>query len=144
MQTKINNKFVTKDSDGNPNGYLVPIFNVHEKFHVADKVPQQVYLTVVKPHGIKGPHLHYIRTGFFTCIKGNVRIVVKDVDGKYNCLYSGEDHDYLSVIVPTGIPAAIQNIGNEDAFILNMPNPAWTPEMNDEFIADFSDFNFKL
>jgi hypothetical protein len=55
---------------------------------------------------------------------------------------SGEDHEFRSVIVPTGIPAALQNIGNEDAFILNMPHPAWTPEMNDEHSADFSDFDF--
>jgi len=143
MKTKINQKFITKDSAGGITGYLIPIYNVNEKFHDVDKEPQQVYLTVVKPSEIKGPHLHYIRTGFFTCIKGNVRIIIK-IDGKYKCFNSGEDFNYLSVIIPTGIPAAIQNIGNEDAFVLNMPSPAWTPEMNDEHTADFSDFNYQI
>lgn len=142
MQTKINKRFITKDSDGIENGYLIPIFNIHEDFHDADKVPQQVYLTVTKPGKIKGPHLHYIRTGFFTCIKGNVRIIIKE-NNEYKVFFSGENHNYLSVIVPIGIPAVIQNIGDEDAFVLNMPSPAWTPEMNDEHIADFSDFDFK-
>jgi hypothetical protein len=68
-----------------------------------------------------------------------VRIVVK-VDGQYLIYYSGEMHDYLSVEIPTGIPALIQNVGDEEAFVLNMPNPAWTPTMNDEHTADFSDF----
>ena len=141
MKTKTNPKFTTKDKDGNENGYLIPVFNIHEEFHDFDKMPQQVYVTVTKPGEIKGPHLHYIRTGFFTCIKGNVRIIIKE-KGEYKCFYSGDKYNYLSVILPTGIPAAIQNIGNEDAFVLNMPSPAWTQDMNDEYIADFSDFNY--
>ena len=60
----------------------------------------------------------------------------------YKVFYSGENHEYRSVIVPTGVPAALQNIGDEDAYVLNMPNPAWTPDMNDEHTADFSDFDF--
>jgi len=87
----------------------------------------------------KGPHLHHLRTGYFTCIKGNVKIVVKD-KGVYTEYFSGENNSYLSVVIPKGIPALVKNIGNEDAFILNMPSPAWTPTMNDEHQADFSDY----
>ncbi len=96
-------------------------------------------MTVVAPHGAKGPHLHFIRTGCFTCIKGNVRIVVK-TDGRYQEYYSGEAYDYLSVEIPTGTPALVQNLGDDEAFVLNMPSPAWTPTMNDEHTADFSDY----
>ncbi len=141
MKTKSNPKIETKDSSGNINGYLIPIYNIHEGFHEQNKEPQQVYLTVVNKGTIKGPHLHHIRTGFFTCIKGNVKIVTKE-DGNYREYFSGEDHNYLSVIINSGTPAVIQNIGNEDAFVLNMPSPAWTPTMNDEFTADFKDYNF--
>jgi dTDP-4-dehydrorhamnose 3,5-epimerase-like enzyme len=143
MKTKVNQKFITKNSNDKENGYLIPIYNIHEKFHDEDKVPQQVYLTVAKPGEIKGPHLHYIRTGFFTCIKGNVRIIIKENE-QYKCFYSGDNYNYMSIIVPIGIPAVIQNIGDDDAFILNMPSPAWTPEMNDEYTADFSDFNYEI
>lgn len=141
MKTKKNPKIVTKNKDGKENGYLIPIYNIHEDFHEKGKEPQQVYLTVVKKGEIKGPHLHYIRTGCFICVKGNVRIIAKK-DKEYHVYFSGEDHGYLSVIIDTGIPAAIQNIGDEDAFVLNMPSPAWTPTMNDEFTDDFSDFDF--
>lgn len=141
LKVKSNKKFDTKDEKGNYNGFLVPIYNTNDGFFEANKEPQQVYLTVIAPRKIKGPHLHFIRTGCFTCIKGNARFVLK-IENRYEIVYSGESYEYKSVIVPTGVPAALQNIGDEDAFVLNMPNPAWTPTMNDEYSADFSDFDF--
>ncbi|HVE56701.1 MAG TPA: WxcM-like domain-containing protein [Pyrinomonadaceae bacterium] len=141
IRTISHKKFVTKDDDGAANGFLVPLYNIHEKFFAAGKDPQQVYLTTVLPGKIKGPHLHFIRTGFFTCIKGNVRVILK-IDGEYQTFFSGEDHEYRSIEVPTGIPAAVECLGDEEAYLLNMPNPAWTPEMNDEHTADFSDFDY--
>jgi len=141
IRTQTHKKFETKGEGGELNGFLVPIYNINEGFFIGGKEPQQVYMTSILPGTIKGPHLHFIRTGFFTCIKGNVRVVLKTGEG-YQQFFSGEDHDYLSIEVPTGIPAAVQCIGNEEAFLLNMPNPAWTPDMNDEHSADFSDFDF--
>ncbi len=136
-------KFTTKDKDGEVNGFLLPLYNINDGFFETGKNPEQVYLTTILPEKIKGPHLHFIRTGFFTCIKGNVRVVLK-IDGQYATLYSGEDHNYSSIEVPVGVPAAIQCLGDEEAYMLNMPSPAWTPEMNDEHSADFSDFDFDL
>jgi len=143
LEIKSNRKFITFDTKGQPNGFLVPIYNIHDGFFRPGKEPQQMYITVISPHKIKGPHLHFIRMGCFTCIKGNARFVLKTESG-YQVVLSGEAHEYRSVIVPTGVAAALQNIGDEDAFVVNMPYPAWTPEMNDENSADFSDFNFDL
>ena len=141
LRTQTHHKIVTRDDRGTPTGYLVPIYNLHDGFFSAGREPQQVYLTAVAPRAVKGPHLHHIRTGFFTCIKGNVRVVVKTADG-YAEYLSGEKHEYRSVEIPTGQPAAIQNLGDEEALVLNMPNPAWTPDMHDEHTADFSDYDF--
>jgi dTDP-4-dehydrorhamnose 3,5-epimerase len=141
IRTLPHKKFTTKDEHGEVNGFLVPIYNIHDNFFAEGKEPQQVYMTTILPGTIKGPHLHFIRTGFFTCIKGNVRVVLKTEEG-YKVFYSGEDHEYLSIEVPTGTPAAVQALGDEEAFLLNMPNPAWTPDMNDEHTADFDDFDF--
>ena len=141
IRTQTHRKFVTNGENGAVNGFLVPIFNVNDGFFLSGKEPQQVYLTTILPGTVKGPHLHFVRTGFFTCIKGNVRIVLKTDQG-YREFLSGEDHEFLSIEVPTGVPAAIQCIGSEEAYLLNMPNPAWTPDMDDEHSADFSDFDF--
>lgn len=143
IKTKKSPKIVTNDSDGSSNGYLVPLYNINDNFFEKGKEPQQVYLTVIDSGKIKGPHLHYIRTGCFTCIRGNARFILKTEKG-YEVFYSGEDYEYQSVIVPTGTPAALQNIGDVQAYVLNMPNPAWTPSMADEYSADFSDFDFSI
>jgi dTDP-4-dehydrorhamnose 3,5-epimerase len=142
IRTISHKKFVTKDEHGDVNGFLVPIYNTHDGFFAEGKEPRQVYMTTILPGKLKGPHLHFIRTGFFTCIKGNVRVVLKTADG-YRTFFSGEDYEYTSIEVPTGVPAAIQCLGDEEAYLLNMPNPAWTPGMNDEHTADFSDFDFE-
>ena len=143
LKVKENQKFATKDKDGDSNGFLVPIYNINDGFFERGKEPEQVYMTVIYPGHIKGPHLHYIRTGCFTCIKGNARFVIKTKSG-YEVVFSGEDHGYKSVIIPTGTAAALQNIGADDAYVMNMPSPAWTPEMNDEHSADFGDFDFTV
>lgn len=133
----------TYDQDGASTGSLIPIYNVNDNFCDVNKQPQQAYITIVSPGRIKGPHLHYLRTGFFTCVKGNARFIVKTAN-EYQQVLSGEKHGYRSVIIPAGVPAAIQNIGDDEAYILNLPSPAWTPDQNDEHTADFSDFDFDL
>ena len=139
--TKVNKKFATKDHQDHATGFLVPIYNVHDGFFPVGMEPKQVYLTVILPRQVKGPHLHFIRTGCFTCIKGNARFILKTEAG-FEVFYSGESYEFRSVIVPKGVPAALQNLGDDDAYVLNMPTPAWTPTMNDEHTADFSDFDF--
>lgn len=143
IRTQTHPKIETRDEAGLANGWLVPIYNQKDGFFAAGHEPQQVYLTVIAPHSLKGPHLHFVRTGFFTCIKGNVRIVVK-VNGEYRTYFSGEAYGFCSVEIPTGVPAVLQNMGDEEALVLNMPCPAWTPNMQDEHTADFSDFNFDV
>ena len=139
IRTQKHPRIVTKHKDGAANGYLIPLYNIHDGFFAPGAEPKQVYLTVVNTGEKKGPHLHFIRTGFFTCIKGDVKIVLKTPEG-YKEFFSGENHEFLSVEVPVGTPALMINTGKTEAFVLNMPNPAWTPGMNDEHDADFSDY----
>ena len=95
-------------------------------------------MTVVDPGCQKGPHLHQVRRGRFTCIKGNVEIITRRCeDTTGNCLYArewtGEDHGYVTVHVPSGVAAEIINHGDEPAYVLNMPTPAWRPDSRDEW-----------
>jgi mannose-6-phosphate isomerase-like protein (cupin superfamily) len=139
IRTQEHHKLVTTGKDGLPNGYLVPIYNINDKFFAKGQEPKQVYLTVISPGARKGPHLHHLRTGFFTCVKGNITVVLKLRD-HYVEYHSGENHDYLSIEVPPGTPALLLNSGEGEALVLNMPNPAWTPTMDDEHMADFNDY----
>jgi hypothetical protein len=45
--------------------------------------------------------------------------------------------------VPAGVPAALQNIGDKEAYMLNMPSPAWQVDDQDEHAVSFSDYDFK-
>ncbi|MGC9975643.1 MAG: hypothetical protein ABSC57_02830 [Syntrophales bacterium] len=130
-------KIVTKDSTGNPNGFLIPIYNIHETFIEAEHQPKQIYLTVCDVGQVKGPHLHLKRTGYFTCIKGNVRIVTKSNTGGYEEYFSGDDYEYATIEIPAGVAAAIQNIAGEPSYVLNTPSPAWHADDQDEHPARF-------
>ena len=125
------------------NGWLLPIYNIHDSFITRLEAPEQVYLTAIDGYAIKGPHLHFKRRGLFTCVYGNIRIIAR-VNNKYEIYYSGDDHNYQTIEVPRGIPVALQNLENKTALVLNMPCPAWTPEMNDQNKVEFDDFNFQL
>jgi dTDP-4-dehydrorhamnose 3,5-epimerase-like enzyme len=120
----------TKDADGNPNGYVLPLWNA-----ITDPIsrPDQVYLTAVAPHSMKGPHLHKVRRGLFFCIKGRVRIVVRAGNQYMTFQCSDTAPDVERVHVPAGWAAALYNDGAEEALVLNMPAPAWSKDAPDEW-----------
>lgn len=134
-------KISTRNAAGQPNGWLVPIFNVHDRVIAPEQHPEQVYLTVVAPGEIKGPHLHLKRWGLFTCIRGNAKIVVQTEAG-YEEYLTGEDHEFATIQVPAGVPAALQNTGEVEAYVLNMPSPAWRIDDQDEHPVDFDNYTF--
>ena len=117
----------TVDQRGIVNGWIVPIWRADSGDPVA-----QVYLTVVAPGKAKGPHLHRKRTGRFTCVAGNVEIVLRNGDG-YHMEKIGEDEGYATVAVPPGTAAEIRCLGDRPAYVLNMPDPAWSAEDPDEW-----------
>jgi dTDP-4-dehydrorhamnose 3,5-epimerase-like enzyme len=135
---KTHDKIPTCAKDGAANGFLVPIFNVHDGFVAEAQHPKQVYLTVVAPRAVKGPHLHLKRWGLFTCVRGNVRIVIRRPEG-YENVYSGEAHRFATIQVPAGIPSALVNIGDDEAYVLNMPSPAWHKDDQDDHPVSFAD-----
>jgi dTDP-4-dehydrorhamnose 3,5-epimerase len=141
IKTKKNKIFPTKNIKGESNGFVLPIINVYDNFIDDTNWPKQIYLTVATPHEVKGPHLHMKRWGLFTCIKGNIKIVLR-IENQYYEYFSGENHEYETIQVPAGIPAALINIGEQDAYILNMPSPAWHPEDLDEWPVSFDDYMF--
>lgn len=139
MRVWKNRKITTSNSSGNPNGFLVPIFNIHDGIVNSEQYPKQVYLTVCAPGEIKSPHLHLKRWGLFTCIKGNGKIVVRE-ESVYKEYFTGEDYNFSTIQVPAGIPAVLINIGDGDAYFLNMPSPAWHPDDQDEHKVSFDDY----
>lgn len=142
IRIKKNNKIITKNRFGKENGFLIPIINIHDQFVEESQWPKQIYCTTVAPNEVKGPHLHKKRWGLFTCIKGNAKIVAR-INGQYEEYFTGEDYDYATIQVPASVPNALINIGNCDAYIINMPSPAWHVDDQDDWDAEFLDYDFR-
>ena len=49
IRTLEHKKFTTKGEDGEVNGFLVPLYNIHDGFFAEGKHPQQVYMTTILP-----------------------------------------------------------------------------------------------
>ena len=132
-------RIATRNQAGQPNGFLLPVWNVHETTLPDDRTPQQLYVTVCAPGARKGPHLHLKRWGYFTCVKGNVRVVVRTPAG-YEIAFSGEEHAFATIEVPAGCPALIENPGTIDAYVINTPSPAWHKDDVDDHPVEGWDF----
>ena len=143
MKVKSNKKIITYSVNGTENGFLIPILNVHDHFVGQEQWPKQIYCTTVVPGEVKGPHLHKKRWGLFTCIKGDIKIVTR-IDGHYEEYFSGENYNFSTIQIPAGIPNALINIGNEDAYVLNMPSPAWHIDDQDDWDVEFPDYDFGI
>jgi mannose-6-phosphate isomerase-like protein (cupin superfamily) len=116
----------TRDANGNPNGYVLPIW------HVDDGPPiEQVYMTTIAEGARKGPHLHMKRRGLFSCVRGAVKIVAR---GQF-CSYVAFDlfPGSRPIVVPPGIPCELRNTGEGEAYVLNMPSPPWRASEPDEW-----------
>lgn len=143
MKTRVieEKKIVSREKSGEPNGYLVSLWKGWEKIFKAD--PKQVYLNVCNPKAVKGPHLHKNRWDYFVCIRGKVRFIIKwGID--YEEIEADADNDttFKIIEVPPAIPCATQNIGKGEAWFLNMPNPAWHPDNQDDHPVQFDGYEW--
>ena len=78
----------TKDGAGEPNGWLIPVWSAANPLPDAYR-PDQVYVTAIAPRATKGPHLHKVRTGLFTCIAGEAYLIARPSDGVLLACISG-------------------------------------------------------
>ncbi|OGK14013.1 hypothetical protein A2859_00290, partial [Candidatus Roizmanbacteria bacterium RIFCSPHIGHO2_01_FULL_37_16b] len=93
------------------------------------------YLSCAKPGGFKGYHLHKVRAARYICLKGKMKIILY-IDGKR------EEHvltpDNLTrLYIPPMTPTALENVGNEDGWLINYPDPPYDPELKGEQV-DFT------
>lgn len=112
----------TFNADGTHNGYLVELAKDGEK--------TTVYLTVTKPGAFKGYHLHQRRTSNFVLLKGKLKVIV--VNGKQKEEILLDENSLQRLTVPTNVYTALENVGNEDAWLINIPVPPYDPHDRDE------------
>jgi dTDP-4-dehydrorhamnose 3,5-epimerase len=133
-------KHQTKDTlDKHVNGFLIPVWRDWDE--TISVKPEMVYITSIHPGERKGPHLHIIRHSYFVCVKGKVIFIIKDKDGKYLEIESGEDNPTL-VEIPKGFSSAHINLSAEPSTILALVNPSWKPDIRDEHNVTYDDYDW--
>ena len=131
----------TKDiTDSHINGELTVIWRDWD--NLIKNHPKMVYVSSVNPGEIKGPHIHKNRTTSFSCIHGNVVLVIQDDDGKFHEIKADSDKPVL-IIVPNGIAIAIVNPTAEIAKVLVLADIAWRPNDNEMKDVSFDDYDWK-
>lgn len=132
VSEEIANKVRTKDHLDKENGFLI------EMFKSDDGSKTEVYLSAAKPGAFKGYHLHRVRAARYVCVKGKMRIILyvpREEKGKTS--WVREEHFLNSdepkrLFIPKNIATGLENIGEEEGWLVNYPDPAYDPELKNE------------
>ena len=141
MKVEIYDLDVIKTKDvihGHQNGIFIPVWRDWDNKY--EKEPKMLYVTTCFPGELKGPHLHKLRWSYLTVLKGKVVFIVKLEKEFKEFIISDEKPQ--TIVIPAGIPQAHVNIGHDDAIVINLCNPAWHPERQDNYTADYGDYDF--
>jgi dTDP-4-dehydrorhamnose 3,5-epimerase-like enzyme len=117
---------VTKDHAGKENGFLIEMFKDGDK--------TVVYLSAASPGAFKGYHLHRVRAARYVCLKGRMRIILYRREGEE---WAREEHildasEPKRLYIPKNVATGLQNIGDEDGWLVNYPDPPYDPALKDE------------
>lgn len=126
-KTETAKKVITYDLNGKENGFLIELFKEGDK--------TTVYLSCAKPGAFKGYHLHKVRAARYVCVKGKMKIILY-IDGKREeHILSAENNKRL--YIPPNVPTGLENIGTEEGWLINFPDPAYDPNLKGEQV-DFT------
>ncbi len=115
-------KVQTFDHNKSENGFLVELFKEGNK--------TLFYLTAAKPGAFKGYHLHRVRAARYVCLKGKMKIILYKNKKKEEHILDAANPQRL--FIPANIATGLQNIGTEEAWLVNYPDPAYDPDLKDE------------
>jgi dTDP-4-dehydrorhamnose 3,5-epimerase len=97
----------------------------------------QVYATTAYPNIVKAWHMHKKQTDHLACIKGMVKIAL--CDGRKNSKTKGEINDFIAgernpilVKIPPEVWHGFKTIGEETAFVVNVPTELYDYKSPDE------------
>ena len=129
----------TKDvKDSHINGELTVVWRDWDEII---NEPKMVYVNIINPKQIKGPHIHKNRTSYFYCIDGEIIIIVKDKEGNFHEL-KGDSRKPKLIEVSNDIPAAIVNPTTNISTVLVLADIAWKPDNNEMKNVTFENYDW--
>jgi dTDP-4-dehydrorhamnose 3,5-epimerase len=104
----------------------------------------QAYISICKPRWVKGWHYHKKQTDNFCLVKGKGRVVL--YDGRQDSPTFGEVAEYdmgrnnlVVVSIPPLVVHGIENLGDEDCWLLNIPTHPYNYAKPDEYRFSLDD-----
>ena len=115
-------KVTTFDHAGHENGWLIELYK--------DGAKTTAYLTAASPGAFKGYHLHRVRAARYVCVRGRMKIILY-VNGKRqeHVLDAAKPQ---RLFIPPNVATGLENIGDEEAWLVNYPDPPYDPDLKDE------------
>ena len=123
-------KVTTYDHGGDENGFLIELFKAGDK--------TEVYLTAATPGAFKGYHLHRVRAARYMCVKGKMRITLYSQSRDGGVMkWVPEEHildasEPKRLFIPKDVATGLENIGDQEAWLINYPDPPYDPGLKDE------------
>lgn len=129
VRTEDAKKVKTVDHSGQENGFLIELFKDKETGQKTE-----AYLTAAIPGAFKGYHLHRVRSARYVALKGKMKITTYEYDGqKWTPTETILDSQKPTrMFIPKDIATGLENIGTEEAWLINYPDPPYDPELKDE------------
>ena len=117
-------KVPTFNLDYTQNGLLTELFKDGEK--------TILYLTTIQQGMFKGYHLHKIRAARYICIKGKGKITLQKPGESKREEYILDAKNPQRLFIPNNVATGLLNIGEEEAWFINYPDPPYDPNLKDE------------
>jgi len=115
-------KVTTYDHGGTENGWLIELYKDGNK--------TTAYLTAAAPGAFKGYHLHRVRAARYVCVRGRMKIILYVGGKRQEHILDASKAERL--FIPPNVATGLENIGDEEAWLVNYPDPAYDPELKDE------------
>ncbi|MBF6599293.1 MAG: WxcM-like domain-containing protein [Dehalococcoidia bacterium] len=120
--TEAAKKVPTYDAAGNENGYLIELYKDGDR--------TLAYLTAAKPGAFKGYHLHRVRAARYVCVRGRMRIILYAQGQRREYVLDAATPQRLTI--PPNVATGLENLGDEEAWLINYPDPPYDPSLQDE------------
>jgi len=117
-------KVITYDHSQKENGFLVELYKDGDK--------TTAYLTAAAPGAFKGYHLHRVREARYVCVKGKMKIILYKPGTSEREEFILDSSKPQRLFIPKDIATGLENIGEEEAWLVNYPDPAYDPSLVDE------------
>ena len=115
-------KVTTFDHAGDENGWLIELYK--------DGARTTAYMTAASPGAFKGYHLHRVRAARYVCVRGRMKIILYIGGKRQEHVLDAAKPQRL--FIPPNVATGLENVGDEEAWLVNYPDPPYDPDLKDE------------